>query len=77
MFTIAQAQRRQACIFLGYARVSPWNSKTRREWIKLARNALNTARSHPDPEGTPYFGNGGRILPPTRPRRRKRPALSP
>lgn len=44
MFTVEQAQRNSARLYLRYARLAPRNSGERKEWVRLARTALQVAR---------------------------------
>jgi len=37
--TLSQAQARNAALYREYARLAPWNSKTRAEWLRLAEAA--------------------------------------
>lgn len=41
------AMRKQASLFRAYARLAPWNSRTRQEWLALAANADAQADSAP------------------------------
>jgi len=43
ILTITQAQLNSAGLYRRYARLAPWNSKTRREWLKLAESAERVA----------------------------------
>lgn len=42
--SIERAQLRNAALYRAWARVSPWNSKTRQGWLELAQNAEALAR---------------------------------
>lgn len=42
--SIAEAQRANAALYRAWARRSPWNSKARAEWLRLAANAEAVAK---------------------------------
>lgn len=48
LLRLASAQEGNAVLYRKYARISPWNSKTRKGWVELAETAeklANAARS--------------------------------
>lgn len=43
MFTLKEAQLANAALYRAWAALAPWNSKTRAEWLSLARAAEHAA----------------------------------
>lgn len=44
-YPLQEAQRANAALYRTYANRSPWNSRTRQEWLRLAESAERIAEN--------------------------------